>query len=147
MTFSVSRQQHVWHAALLWLVMGTVLGTHGVIWILGDPHTHRVFPLILPLAVLLGVAKGVAALGRAAAGAIARIGTLPARSPFWQLYSPATYLMILAMMGFGIFFRWAGKHWHLGGVVGILYLVIGVALIAGSYAYWSARPARCGEAA
>ena len=111
----------------------------GVLWVWSDPHAQGWFPYILPVAIVLGLLKGVVLLRRSATDAIARINSLSEHSPVWQLYSPATYLLILGMIGAGTAFRWAGIHWHLTSSVGALYLVIGIALIAGSRTYWQAR--------
>ena len=107
----------------------------GAFWVLTDAHTHRWLLVILPLAVVLGWLKGTAVLSKAAARAVARIGGLAERTPFWHLYSPAMYLLVAGMMALGIACRWAGNRWHFTGIVGSLYLVIGVALIVGSFAY------------
>ncbi|HOS42578.1 MAG TPA: hypothetical protein PK794_02715, partial [Armatimonadota bacterium] len=99
---------------------------------------HPWLGVLLPLAALLGVVKGSTLLARAARRISARIARLPAHTPIWRLYSPATYLMILGMMALGLACRWAGAHWHFIGTVGVLYVTVGVALLAGSRAYWTA---------
>lgn len=116
-----------------------MLIVRGLLWVRHDPHTHWLFAAILPLAAVAGVAKGAAVLRKSAARSAARIHLLAERTPFWQVYSPATYLLVVGMMALGFACRWAGAHWHVTGFVGILYLVIGVGLITGSYAYWQAR--------
>ncbi len=137
----VSREQHIVHAAVVWVLVGCMITARGTVWVLADLHTHAWLAVILPLAALLGVGKGVWVLGRSAGRSVARIRALDARTPWWRMYSPAMYLLIAGMMALGIALRWAGAHWHLVGAVGILYLVIGIALLAGSGAYWKARGA------
>jgi len=136
MSFNVSRNQHIRHATFVWVVMGIILEIRGVIWVLADRHTHRFFAIILPIAVLIGLLKGVCLLRNSAARTLARISTLNERTPLWRLYSPSTYILILGMVGLGFLCRWAGARWHIEGMVGSLYLVVGMALIAGSQAYW-----------
>ena len=126
------------HAALVWLLVGSLMVVRGLLWVGADPRIEGWFPLILLGAVLVGVFKGVVVLRRAAIHAVARIHTLAERSPAWHLYSPATYLLVAGMIVAGTAFRWAGIHWHLTSMVGALYLVVGIALIAGSRTFWQA---------
>ncbi len=135
----VTHRQHLHHAALLWTLGGVILCLRGLLWLATDAATHRWLLALLPLAVLLGSLKGVALLGKTARDGIERIHRLPARSPVWHLMSPAMYLLLGGMIGLGIACRWAGAHWHLFGVLGGLYLAIGVALLTGSRAFWQAR--------
>ena len=137
MNLTVSRRQHLRHAAIVWIVVGIMLGLRGMFWMLADAHTHRLLVMLIPLAVVLGFVKGATVLWKSAMRAIARIRQLGERTPFWQLYTPSTYLLVVGMMGFGIACRLVGAHWHVMGVIGILYLVVGVALITGCRAYWT----------
>ena len=139
MNCTVSRQQHLRHAALLWLLVGIMLGLRGIIWLLADTQMHRLLVVIIPLAAILGIVKGAVVLSKSAARSTARIRQLGDRTPFWQLYSPSTYLLVLGMMGLGVACRQAGAHWHVMGVIGILYLVVGIALITGCRTYWASR--------
>lgn len=109
-----------------------MLGIRGIIWILGDPHTHRWIALLLPLAVLLGLFKGLVVLRKSALKSVERISHFPDHTPFWKLYSTPTYLLIVGMMALGFACRWAGTHWHISGDVGVLYLIISIGLITGS---------------
>jgi hypothetical protein len=138
---SVTREQHIVNAALVWVLVGLVLTARGTLSVVADAHTHAWLALIFPLAALAGVGKGVWILGRSAGHAVARIRALDARTPVWQMYSPAMYAFIAGMMALGLLLRWAGAHWHLAGAVGTLTFVIGIALLAGSGAYWRARTA------
>ena len=137
LNLTVSRRQHLQHAALLWILVGTMLGIRGMIWLLADAHMHRLLVVIIPIAAVLGIIKGARLLSKSALQVAARIHALDERTAFWQLFSPSTYLLIIAMMGFGITCRLAGAHWHFMGIIGILYLVVGIALITGSRTYWS----------
>ncbi|MHB9026938.1 MAG: hypothetical protein ACYC7E_22615 [Armatimonadota bacterium] len=139
MRFHVSRQQHLRHAAIVWVVVGLLLSARGLHYMATDLRFQGVFPYLLPVAILLGVLKGAAVLNKTAARAVARIRELADRTPVWQLYSPAMYLLIVGMILLGIAMRWAGAYWHLAGTVGAIYLVIGIALVIGSRAYWQAR--------
>ncbi|OPZ86775.1 MAG: hypothetical protein BWY76_00787 [bacterium ADurb.Bin429] len=135
---TVTQRQHLWHAALVWIVVGIFLCARGLLWLLADPRYHPWLGVLLPLAALIGLVKGGTLLARAARRISARIGLLPERTPIWRLYSRSTYLIILGMMTLGLACRWAGAHWHFIGTVGFLYIAVGVSLISGSRAYWSA---------
>ncbi|HEY3418218.1 MAG TPA: hypothetical protein VGM23_15175 [Armatimonadota bacterium] len=141
----MSRQQHIRHAALVWVLVGVMLCARGVHMMWPVWHLRGFFPFLLLLLALLGTLKGTAVLSKSAARAVARIQEMDARTPVWQLYSPAMYLLVVGMMLLGIGIRWAGAYWHFIGTVGALYLTIGVALIIGSRTYWAARIAeiRC----
>ena len=84
--------------------------------------------LLVTGAVLLGVVKGRCLLWRTAARSAGRIHQLADRTPFWQLFSRAMYLLMGGMMLLGIACRWIGAHWHVYGVVGVVYVIVGVAL-------------------
>ncbi|MHB9131669.1 MAG: hypothetical protein ACYDBB_11350 [Armatimonadota bacterium] len=139
MSFHVSRRQHMLIAALIWILVGAMITVRGILWVLADDHTHRLLAIIIPLAVILGIIKGVALLSKSASRVTARIHTLEERSPVWKIYSPSMYLLVGGMMGLGVACRWAGPHLHIVGIIGALYLVVGIALIAGSRTYWQAR--------
>jgi len=143
MRFHLSRRQHLQIAGMLWMMVGVMLIVRGTIWVtswvMKGHHPQWLLAAILPLAALVGVLKGVAVLRKSATKSAERIHLLAERTPIWQLYSPSTYLLVLGMMGLGFLCRWAGAHWHIVGFVGILYLIIGVGLITGSFAYWQAR--------
>ena len=121
---------------MLWMLVGIMLCLRGGYWIFADSHTSHLCFLILPLALLAGIVKSAWVLEKSAARTTARIRQLDERSPIWRLFSPTTYLLILGMMALGVACRWAGKHWHITGAVGILYLVVGIALLSGSRKYW-----------
>jgi len=116
-----------------------MLCARGLAWVLTDARTQRLLLPLLGLAVIVGAGKGVWVLWKSARGGIARIQGLATRTPCWQLYSPTTYLLVAAMIGFGIGCRWVGAHWHVFGFIGVLYLTIGMALLVGSYPYWRAQ--------
>ncbi len=132
MNWHVTRRQHLRHTLLIWVLVGAMLSVRGVLWLCADPRTHRWLLIILPCAVLLGLAKGWYVLRHSAVRTAARIYRLADATPCWQLYTPATYLLIAGMMALGFACRWAGAHWHIFGVVGALYLVVGIALLVGS---------------
>jgi len=132
MNWHISRQQHLRHAAILWVLVGTMLSVRGMLWLYADFGTRHWLLLILPCAMLLGVIKGQYVLRRTASRSVSRIRRLPDATPYWHLYSPATYLLIGGMMAFGVACRWAGMHWYIYGAVGTLYLVVGIALLTGS---------------
>lgn len=137
MSINISQRQHLMNAALLWIMVGVMLGIRGSLWMFADLHLHHLLAIILPLAVVLGLIKGSVLLRNSAHQAIARIMTLNKRTPFWMLFHPSSYLLIIGMMGFGVICRMAGRYWHIMGIIGFIYLIVGIALITGSLTYWS----------
>ena len=114
-----------------------MLGIRGIIWMFRDAHTHRWMGVLLPLALLLGLLKGMVGLRKSALRTAERISHFADCTPFWKLYSAPTYLLIVGMVALGFACRWAGAHWHVSGDVGVLYLVVSIGLITGSRAYSS----------
>lgn len=118
-----------------------MLAVRGASWVIRDEHTCRLFAIILPLSIVAGYWKGAALMRKSAARAAARIRRLAEHTPVWQLYSPSMYLLVAVMVALGVAGRWAGDQWPIRGYIGILYLVVGVGLITGSFAYQQARKA------
>lgn len=127
---------HLRNAALFWTIGGIVLIARGIGFVFETYSSHAV--AVLLVAALVGVAKGLFVLGRASRKSIKRIRQLPEKSPAWQVFPGSTYALIGWMMGLGATLRWAGRHWNLLGIVGIIYVTIGIALIGGSTFFWRA---------
>ena len=56
--FWVSRQRHLKNAALVWVLVGLMLGIRGMIWMLGDVNTHRWMAGLLPLGSAAWIVQG-----------------------------------------------------------------------------------------
>jgi hypothetical protein len=141
MLLRISRQQHLRHAALLWVAVGLMLCVRGFLWIHADAHTRGKLIVLLPVALILGLAKGWAMLRKPAANAVARIYLLDTHTPIWRLFSAATYRLIGCMILLGVVARFIGAYYHIGGAIGTLYGIVGVGLITASSIYWRAVPA------
>lgn len=97
--------------------------------------------IALAIAVVVGIGKGMSALRKAGRRAATRIESMGERAPFWTVFSPVMYLLVLLMIGLGVALRLAPydagiKAW----VVGILYPAVGVALILGGLLVRNAEP-------
>jgi uncharacterized membrane protein len=134
-----SRKQHLALAALVWMTGGLILTIRGTIWVLHDERVHEFAILALVLGAVVGGLKGQFVLAKTARRSIQRILLLPARTKFWQVFSPPTYLLIIFMVGLGVLARWIGRHYNAFGFVGIVYVAVGIALLIGSGFYWRAR--------
>lgn len=141
MAFTISQRQHLAHAAIIWSIGGTILAVRGTSWILTDDWLHPHLLWTLAVSLTIGLLKGGLVMTRSARRVSARIDRLGERSPAWRLFSRWTYLLIVVMIGAGFLIRWAGRHWHAMGLIGVVYLAVGVALLAGSLYYWRERAA------
>lgn len=89
----------------------------------------------LGICFVLGILKGEFMIGKAGKKAIARIVTLPERSPFWQVFTPGQWGLVFGMMSLGMIIRFSGVPKHIRGLV---LTAIGVALIWASRHFWRA---------
>lgn len=131
---NISHKQHYIYAALFWTLTGAILGFFGFKWIwLGFKPTTAGLWVFVCAAV--GLLKGHFALARSARRSITRIQNLPERSPFYQVFSKGTWILILAMMGLGMLVR------HLSiqkSYRGLVLATVGIALFWTSRHFWNA---------
>ncbi len=136
---AASRRTHLLLAALLWSVVGTVLLGVGIWW--SAPQSGG--PILLPIAVLVGVLKGRFALGRAARRTIARIEARGDGRCIGGFFSVWTWMMIAAMSCTGQLLR-TGSVPRI--VVGLVYTAVGTALVLACRHLWHAWHAARGPA-
>jgi hypothetical protein len=140
-TGGLSRQQHLWIAALIWTVVGAGLLTMGLLfWFhlpyLGDLDARHL--TIGGLAIVIGLLKGKFVLDKTAGRVIDRANTLQAVNPaksIFQMFGGKTIGFIGAMMFIGYLLRVAGVSYEVRGLV---YLAVGPALLWSSRNYWLA---------
>lgn len=132
-------------AAVLWLIGASVLLIRGIAFL----H-DRWIPLIIAVAVLIGLAKERYILNNYARKAVARIHTR-GKAFYLGFFSVTSWLFIAAMMGGGILLRMsplASKSdvipWG-RDVLAILYVAVGTALLMGDRIYWQAALAKTPE--
>jgi len=88
--------------------------------------------IALAIAAVVGTGKGMSALRKGARRAVTHIVRQGERGPWWNVFSPAMYVLVAIMIAAGIGLRRAPydadvKAW----VIGILYPAVGVALLIG----------------
>ena len=119
------RSTHLLLAASLWTCVGILLMYRGGFWL----HNADLVVLALP-AILLGFVKSHVILDKTAAKSIKRILLFDDGTCLGAVYSKATWLLVLAMMGMGMLLRHSSLPRPL---LGMLYITIGWAL------FWSSR--------
>lgn len=130
---AASRRTHLLLAAALWTTVGAGLLFFGVRWILAAPGWLPA-PLVLS-ASGLGCLKSRFVLRKSAARIVDRIRARGDDRCLGGFLSPATWLLVLAMMAAGQCIR-SGPTPQI--VVGFLYTAVGTALVLASYAAWRA---------
>jgi len=132
---------HLLMAALLWSVVGTLLAGFGALWTWGARMAFA--PVLASAAVALGIVKSRWVLDRAARRIAARILDRGDGRCVGGFLSVRTWILVVLMAG-------AGRVLRAGflplGVVGLIYLAVGVALLLSSRVIWKARlDLPCGE--
>lgn len=130
----VTRKQHFLNAALFWTLTGALMGFFGFKWIwLG--FGAQTAGLLAFLCAALGLLKGHFVIGKSALRSIVRIQNMPERSPFYQLFSKGTWILILGMMSLGMIIRFL----HIEKAYrGLVLAAIGIALLWASRCFWKA---------
>ena len=128
----VTRKQHCVDAASFWSLTGAVMIFFGTqwVWIGFGAKMGTLFSLGC---ILLGVAKGEFAIGKAAKKAVLRIQALPEKSQFWQVFGWKQWLIVLLMMSLGMMVRVFGAPKPYRGLV---LTVVGTALLWASRYFW-----------
>ena len=128
-----NRRLHLFLATLTWTVVGTVLAIVGVRWIMiSDSSWHW---LLLALAILLGVGKGIFVLRRTARRNVDRIIRRGDGRCIGGFLSWKTWLLVIMMMVGGRLLRGSDLPLWL---IGTIYAGIGLALAASSLTVWNA---------
>ncbi len=127
---------HLLAAALVWTVVGTALAGVGLHWCLG---AASVWPAVLIAAgIAAGIVKARLVLVRAADRNADRVLARGDGRCLFGFLSWRGWLLVPAMMALG----YALRHSPLPRpVVGLIYVAIGCALLAGSAPLWRARAA------
>ncbi len=97
---AVSPRSHLLFAALIWTGIGVMLLYKGI-----SRHPHPDW--ILLFAIVAGSVKSLAVLDRSAVRIIRRISGFSTRVWLLAVYPLKTWLMVAAMMAFGLFLRFS----------------------------------------
>lgn len=130
---AASRKTHLLLAAALWTTVGAGLLFFGIRWIL--TASGWLPALLVLLATGLGYLKSRFVLRKSAARIVDRIRARGDDRCLGGFLSPATWLLVLAMMAAGRYIR-SGPTPQL--VVGFLYTAVGTALVLASFVVWRA---------
>jgi len=137
----LTRRQHLWIAALLWMLVGTGLLTMGAVFWFHFPYMGFLDARHLgwgAIALSIGLLKGKLILDRTANRVIDRVETLQEPNPLksiFQMFGAKTIALIVAMMGIGIGLRLAGVSFEIRGLI---YIAVGAALLWSCRRYWLA---------
>lgn len=124
----VARKIHILSAASLWTIIGTLLLFRGFSYL---NEAGRLW-LILP-GIAAGTLKSYLVLDRSARSGLDRIRNFSDNTCIGAVYSWKTWLVVLAMMFFGIFLR---KLSLPHSIVGTICVTIGWALMFSSRHAW-----------
>lgn len=126
-------QVHLLLAALTWTVVGGFLCTLGVSWVVVDPIPR--WPWWLGLAIVGGVLKARFILSRAARRIVTRIRERGDGRCVGGFFALRTWLLVGVMIVSGRIVRQTVLPSH---GVGLLYTLVGVALVLAAVQLWSA---------
>jgi hypothetical protein len=130
---AAAARTHLLLAALLWTAVGAVLLGVGAYWASGAPIPYR--PLLLGLAVGIGLLKAHFVLSRTARRGVGRIRSRGDGRCIGGFLSLPTWAFVAVMMLAGYLLR----HGLLPrGIVGVVYVAIGTALLVAARRLWRA---------
>jgi hypothetical protein len=135
-SIGLTRQQHLWIAAGIWIVVGLGLLAMGLIFWFHFPYLGFLDAQHVSIGVIaagVGLFKGKFILEKTAGRTIDRVADLNEPNPLksvYQMFGGKTIALILSMMGIGIVLRVAGVSFE---VRGLIYIAVGIALL------WSCR--------
>lgn len=130
----VNRRVHLFAAALLWTVIGTILVIRGWGWI--NPAENGWF---IAAGLLAGTLKSVFILDRTARRTVERITKMRDGTCLGAVYSWKTWILVAVMVTGGVLLR---TFFEPGRYTGTLYVAIGWALLLSSrygWLQWSRR--------
>lgn len=118
-------------AEMMWTVVGTMLLSLGLFWIVRRYHGPG-WAYAAPF-LLVGLLKGRFIIDRVARRTIARIRTRGDSHCVGGFFSPTSWALIVGMMVFGQVLRASPLP---RATVGFLYVVVGTALLFSSRMFW-----------
>ena len=124
----VARKVHIFSAALLWTIIGGLLLYRGVSYLVEAGGLWLIVP-----GLAAGTLKSYVILDRSARSGLDRIRNFSDNTCIGAVYSWKTWMVVLAMMLFGILLRRLSLP---DSVVGTICVTIGWALIFSSRHAW-----------
>ena len=128
---AATARTHLMVAASVWTLVGSLLAFFGIRWLLADGRGYAF--ALAPVAVVVGLAKGHYVLPRTSTRVTDRIRVRGDGRCIGGFLSVRMWLLVAGMVLLGRLLR--GGLLPLG-VVGLVYLAIGTALVFGSRRAW-----------
>jgi hypothetical protein len=122
---------HLALGAAMWTAVGSMLALIGLGWIRGSASA----PWLIAIGVVLGVAKAVLLLGRAAGRIVGRIRERGDGRCVGGFLSWRSWIFVAAMIGLGQVLRATPIP---RPALGVVYLAVGVGLAGASVRIWAA---------
>jgi hypothetical protein len=129
----VSRQVRLFLAAAAWTAVGLGLMIAGTRWSLWSESALH--PVFLVLAAAVGLTKALVILKHTAHRVISRIQTAGDDRCIGGFFSWRTWVLVLIMITAGTLLRRSDIS---RGIVGLVYVAVGIALLAASTLSWRA---------
>lgn len=124
------QQKLIIFSGMIWLAAGIFLLNLGLNLLSTEPL------VLIPLALIVGIAKGRFVLKKSALRVVNRIRSLPNPAPITQAYSLAYILLIASMVGIGMLIKFFECP---NDIRGFVDTAIGAALIQGSLHYFRSK--------
>ena len=128
---AASARTHLVAAAVMWSLVGTALAGFGFYWVTESQLAYRW--IFVAVAVMLGLAKSFWVLDKAAGKMILRIRKRGDGRCIGGFLSPWSWLMVICMSVAGRMLR---AYVLTEGWAGVLYVLVGVALLVSSRKLW-----------
>lgn len=128
---AASVRTHLLLATATWMLVGLMLTARGAAWVAGDPIPY--WPAWIALAIIGGVLKARYVLSRVAERAVKRIQERGDGRCVGGFFAVKSWLLVIVMIAGGRLARETILPSH---GVGLLYTLVGVALLLGSIKLW-----------
>jgi len=130
---TASRATQLLLAACMWTIIGSVLLSFGLSWVIGS---HSVWTILLiVIAVVLGVIKALMVLRNTAHRTVARIHQRGPNRCLGGLLSWWSWLLVICMILGGRLLRMSSIPQEL---LGVIYTAVGIGLVAAATFLWLA---------
>ena len=123
-------------AGTIWSLVGLILATVGLFWIFTVKQPHTLVLVLTPVAIIVGFIKGKFVLFKAANRTSDYIYSRPEKACFGSVFTWTTWLIICLMVTMGQLLRKVIVPVAYRDYLGLVYVLIGLALLTSSFVYW-----------